>query len=34
MVVSFFGVQSKSKHLRENEEKLSFCKNFDVKFLF
>ena len=26
MVVSFLGVPLKSKHLKENEEKLSFCK--------
>ena len=29
----FFGVQSKSKHLRENEKKLSFRNNFRKKRL-
>ena len=34
VVVSFFGVQFKSKHLREkNEKKLSFCKNLWLKIL-
>ena len=31
--VSFLGVQFKSKHLNENEKKLSFCKNFLPKTL-
>ena len=34
MVVSFVGVQFKSKHLREKEKRLSFWKNFDLRFLF
>ena len=34
MVVSFLGVQFKSKHFREDKEELSFCKNFDLGFLF
>ena len=29
----FVGVQFKSKHLRENEKKLSFCNNFLLKVL-
>ena len=33
MVVSFLGVQFKSKHFRENKEERSFCKNFDLGFL-
>ena len=33
MVVSFFGVQFQSKHLRENEKKLLFCNNFGLRFL-
>ena len=34
LAVSFLGVQFKSKHLRGNKKELSFCKNFDLRFLF
>ena len=33
IVVSFLGVQFKSKYFRENEEAFSFCKNFELKIL-
>ena len=34
MVVSFLGAQFQSKHLRENEKKLSCWKMFNLTFLF